>query len=100
MPTIFLSETTGLHKSDFSVSVQVLLIAHEHDDNVWTSQRPSISQPVSQGIVRLTAEWREGERGGEGEERQVRLTSFFQRLLTLKCRTPRAPLLLHGSSCG
>ena len=51
--TIFLSEPTGLHESDFSVCVQILLIPDQDNDNVGAGKCPSICQPVGQGIVRL-----------------------------------------------
>ncbi len=53
-PTIFLSESTGLHEGDFSVSFQVFLVSYQHDHNVGAGQCSCISQPIGQGIVRLS----------------------------------------------
>lgn len=51
MHTVFLCESAGLQKRDFSLALQVFLVADEDDHNIWTGQGSCIGQPIRQGIV-------------------------------------------------
>lgn len=53
--TILLSKAGSFKKSDLSVSVQVLLVSAQDDNDVLTGQHSGITQPCGQSIVRLSA---------------------------------------------
>lgn len=53
--TIFLSEAWSFQEGHLSVCIQVFLVATQNDDDVGASERPCISQPVGQGVIRLSA---------------------------------------------
>lgn len=52
--TVFLGESAGLQEGDLPLLFQILLVADQHNDDVWTGQGPRVCQPVCQGIVGLS----------------------------------------------
>ena len=56
--TIFLCKPAGLEERNLALGVEVLLVADEDDDDVWTGQWPRVHQPVCQRVERLTADGR------------------------------------------
>ena len=44
--TIFLRKPACLEECNFTLGIQVFLVADENDNDVWTGQRPSIDQPI------------------------------------------------------
>lgn len=54
MSTILLSKAGSFKKGDLSVSVQVLFVSTQNDDDVLTGQHPGITQPCGQSIVCLS----------------------------------------------
>lgn len=53
--TVILSELGRLQERHLPVRLQVLLVAHQDNDNVRAGKGPRVRQPVCQGVVRLAA---------------------------------------------
>lgn len=54
--TVFLCKTWGLEERDLSVSIKVLLVPTQDDNNVLTGQHPGITQPCGQSVICFSTE--------------------------------------------
>lgn len=54
--TILLGEAGRLQEGHLPVTVQVLLVSTQDDDDVLAGQHSGVSQPVGQGVISLPAE--------------------------------------------
>ena len=54
--TVLLGEPRSLQKGDLPLSIEVLLVSTQNDDNVLTGQHSGICQPVGKCIIGLPTE--------------------------------------------